>query len=192
MVERARTMLIHAAMRNQEHFDVQLWPFAMTHSCHLWNNVPKVDQFSPLELLSRTVNTRNYGDLRHYHVWGCPVYILEYDIAVGKKLPKWSPRARRGVYLGVSSEHSSNVPLVLSIKTGSISPQYHIVFDDCFSTAVAEAEEPQVWDRLFTYNNQSWDQFDEDANITEPSRFEREKLEMQLDKLRNQRQTRNA
>ena len=72
------------------------------------------------------------------------MYILEYDVAIGKKVPKWSPRACRGVYLGVSVAHSSNVPLVLTIKTGSISPQYYVVFDDCFSTAVAEAEEPQV------------------------------------------------
>ena len=84
-------MLIHAAMRNQEHVDVQLLPFAMAHLCHLWNTVPKLNQFSLIELLSQTIRTRNYSDLRHYHVWGCPVYILEYDVAVGKKLPKWSP-----------------------------------------------------------------------------------------------------
>ena len=188
VVERARTMLIHAAMRNQEHVDVQFWPFAMTHSCHLWNTVPKLNQFSPVELLSRTLHTRNYSDLRHCHVWGCPVYILEYDIAVGKKVPKWSPRARRGVYLGVSAAHSSNVPLVYTIKTGSITPQYHIVFDDCFSTVVAEAEEPQVWNQLFTYTNQSWDQFNEDDDVTEPSRFERESLEQQRMQTRNAKQ----
>ena len=111
VVEQARTMLLHAAMRNQEHVDVQSWPFAMAHSCHLWNTVPKLNQFSPLELLSRTIHTRNYSDLRHSHVWGCPVYILVYDVAVGKKLPKWSPRVCRGVYLGVLAAHSSNVPL---------------------------------------------------------------------------------
>ena len=76
----------------------------------------------------------------------------------------------------------------MTIKTGSITPQYHVVFDDWFSTAVAEAEETQVWERLFTYNNQTWDQLDEDADITEPSRFEREKLEMK----RKRMQTPNA
>ena len=67
-----------------------------------------------------------------------------------------------GIYLGVSAAHSSNVPLAFTIKTGSITPQYHVVFDDCISTAAAEAEEPQVWERLFTYNNQTWDQLDKD------------------------------
>ena len=134
VVERARTMLIHAAIRNPEFVDVSLWPFALSHSCHVWNTVPKLQQFAPIELLCRSLTERNYSDLRHLHTWGCPVYVLEYDVAVGKKVPKWSPRARRGVYLGVSAAHSSNVPLVLTIKTGSITPQYHVVFDDCFST----------------------------------------------------------
>ena len=60
--------LMHAVMRNQEHVDVQLWPFAMAHLCHLWNTVLKLNQFSSIELLSRTIHTRNYSDLRHYHV----------------------------------------------------------------------------------------------------------------------------
>ena len=101
---------------------------------------------------------------------------MEYDVVVGKKVPKWSPRSRRGVYLGVSSAHSSNVPLVLTIKTGSIMPQYHVVFDDCFSTVTSEAEEPAVWENIFSYSNQSWDQFEENE-ASEPSRFKREELE---------------
>ena len=72
-----------------------------------------------------------------------------------------------------------------SIKTGSISPQYHVVFDDCFPMAVAEVEEPQVWEHLFAYHNQTWDQLDKNSDITEPSRFEREKLEMQRKQTRN-------
>ena len=88
----------------------------------MWNTVPKLQQFAPIELLCRNMSDRNYSDLRHLHTWGCPVYVLEYDVAVGKKVPKWSPRSRRGVYLGVSAAHSSNVPLVLTIKTGSITP----------------------------------------------------------------------
>ena len=90
---------------------------------------------------------------------------LEYDAAVGKKLPKWSPQACRGVCLGVSAADSSNVPLVLTIKTGSITLQYHVVLDDLFLTVVADAEDPQAWERLFTYSNQLWDQFDENNDI---------------------------
>ena len=87
-------------------------------------------------------------------MWECPVHILEYELTSGKKLPKWSPCSCRGVYLGISLAHSSNVPLVLSLKTGSISAQYHMVFDDCFSMVVSEGLQPQAWEKLFSYNNQ--------------------------------------
>ena len=117
-------------------------------------------------------------------MWGCPVYILEYELALEKKLPKWSLRSRRGVYLGVSSAHSSNVSLVLSLKTGSISAQYHVVFDDCFSTVVSKGLQPQAWEKLFSYNNQSWNQLDEEYE--EPSRFERKKLEKSQEQQREQ------
>ena len=72
--------------------------------------------------------------------------------------------------------HSSNVPLVLKLKTGSISAQYHVVFDDCFSTVASEAELPQAWEKLFRYQNQTWDQNSEADD--EPSRFKRESLEV--------------
>ena len=162
VVERARTMLVHATIRNADNVDASLWPSALNHSCYLWNTVPKENNYSPIEILSSVVDSRSYSDLRHTHVWGCPVYILEYELASGKKLPKWNPHSRCGVYLGVSSAHSSNVPLVLSLKTGSISAQYHVVFDDCFSTVVSEGLQPQAWEKLFSYNNQSWSQLDEE------------------------------
>jgi hypothetical protein len=60
--------------------------------------------------------------------------LLDPHLQDGKKIPKWHPRARRGMFLGFSSQHSTNVGLVLNLKTGHISPQYHLVFDDLFST----------------------------------------------------------
>ena len=39
-------------------------------------------------------------------------------------------------------------------RTGSISPQYHVVFDDMFSTVViSTATYPEVWIRLVTSRN---------------------------------------
>ena len=43
-------------------------------------------------------------------------------------------RSRRGIYLGVSTQHLSTVHLIITLKIGVISPQYHCVFDDIFST----------------------------------------------------------
>ena len=92
------------------------------------------------------------------HCWGCPVYVLDPVLQQGQKLPKWQPRSRRGVFLGFSRVHSSDAPLVLNLKTGYISPQYHIVFDDTFSSVVSHAadeEPPDFWNNIeldaFTY-----------------------------------------
>ena len=43
--------------------------------------------------------------------------------------------------------------LVLNLLTGSISPHYHIVFDDMFSTVMSSiAAYPEIWIRLVTSN----------------------------------------
>ena len=40
-----------------------------------------------------------------------------------------------GIYLGRSPAHAGNMALVLNTNTGLVSPQYHVVFDDDFTTA---------------------------------------------------------
>ncbi|KAL7464587.1 hypothetical protein ACHAXS_004925 [Conticribra weissflogii] len=51
-----------------------------------------------------------------------------------KGAPKWEPRACLGIYFGRSPHHAGNVALVLNPKTGLVSPQFHVVFNDEFST----------------------------------------------------------
>jgi hypothetical protein len=55
-----------------------------------------------------------------------------------------------GVYLGFFSHHASSVPLVLSTSTGLVSPQFHVVFDDFFSTTkcLQINELPSSWSTL--------------------------------------------
>jgi hypothetical protein len=36
--------------------------------------------------------------------------------------------------MGVSPDHSSTVGLILNHRTGFVSPQYHVVYDDLFSS----------------------------------------------------------
>jgi hypothetical protein len=49
-------------------------------------------------------------------------------------IPKWEPQACMGIYVGWSPSHASNVALVLNPRTGHILPQFHVVFDDDFTT----------------------------------------------------------
>ena len=56
--------------------------------------------------------------------------------------------------MGFRKMHSTQVRLVLNLLTGSISPQYHVVSDDMFSTVViCTAADPEVWIRLATSRN---------------------------------------
>ena len=70
----------------------------------------------------------------HWFHFGCPVYVLNANLQSGKKIDKWSDRARVGIYLGRSPQHSRNVALVLSLTTGLVSPQFHVKADTTFQT----------------------------------------------------------
>ena len=47
-----------------------------------------------------------------------------------------------------SDEHSTLVANVQNLTTGYISPQYHVLFDDLFETAIREGENGPVIDRI--------------------------------------------
>ena len=93
--------------------------------------------------------------LSNCHVWGCPTYVLEPKLQKpGVKIPKWAPRSLRGVNMGFSKMHSTQVGLVLNLLTGSISPQFHVVFDDMFSTLMSIiAADPEFCIMLVTSRN---------------------------------------
>ena len=70
--------------------------------------------------------------------------------------------------MGISPSHSSNVPLVLNLKTGTISPQYHEVFNDFFATvmSICDSDDPPAhWENLF---HESWfhTEFDEHKHVS--------------------------
>ena len=60
--------------------------------------------------------------------------MLDPKLQDGKKLPKFNRRARMGQFVGFSDEHSSLVAKVRNLSTNFISPQFHIIFDDKFTT----------------------------------------------------------
>ena len=91
----------------------------------------------------------NYNHLTRAHTFGCPVYVLDPRLQDSKKVPKWSVRSRRGIYLGVSKYHSLTVNLVLNPEIGVISPAYHCDFDDTLSTIWYNGQfDPAIWECL--------------------------------------------
>ena len=134
----ARAMLLHLRIYWPDQFDSGLWPFAMDYAVWIYNNVPTADRANmcPDELFSRTRNRHSL--LRRARVFGSPTYVLDPRLQDGKKIPKWNPRARQGMFLGFSPQHASTVALVMNLETGAISPQFHTVFDERFETVAAE------------------------------------------------------
>jgi hypothetical protein len=80
-------------------------------------------------------------------------------------------RSRRGIYLGISKHHSTTVHLVLNPTTGDVSPQYHVLFDDHFSTVFSNGDfDPTVWESLVVSNKELETTFIQatDGTIIEP------------------------
>lgn len=130
--QRARVSLLHAKQRWPSAIETSLWPYAIRYVNEVRNTTVQVEkQQSPIELFT-SVPVR--PKLRHYHPFGCPVYVLRNELQGGKTLPKWDRRSRVGLYLGVSPRHSRSVALVLNLHTSLVSPQYHLKFDNLFET----------------------------------------------------------
>ena len=56
--------------------------------------------------------------------------------------------------MGLSPDHASTVPLVLSLDTGAITPQFHAVFDDWFTTVTTSVDDlpdfnSTAWSKMF-------------------------------------------
>jgi hypothetical protein len=128
----ARANMLHLATRSPQHANSTYWPQAIDYAVWVFNRLPNMESsIAPNEIWSCVRSP--YNKLSCSHVFECPVYVLQ-SLQDGKKIPKWSPRVRLGLFLGFSDLHSSQVPLVLNIATGHISPQFHVIFDDKFET----------------------------------------------------------
>eukprot|EP00957_Ditylum_brightwellii_P044675 3386972-Ditylum_brightwellii.AAC.1 len=130
-----------------------LWPFALKAAADRHNSL-NVDEkgVSPSEKFANVLSAHIMAD---EHTWGCPVYVLDHrlqDRSGG--IPKWDPRARVGINLGRSSVHAGNVHLILNPRTGHVSPQFHVVFDDDFSTVpfLRDGTVPPFWAELVKTN----------------------------------------
>jgi hypothetical protein len=149
---KARTMMIHQALRWPDASDKTLWPLALEHAAYLHNHTPNsaLGGLNQEEIWSKSV--ASHSPLLHAHVWGCPAYVLDPRLTDGKNIPKWQPRSRRCMYVGRSRLHASSVGLVLNFQTSNISPQFHAVYDNFFETVHSDdVNEPDCWgDLVFT------------------------------------------
>jgi hypothetical protein len=144
----ARSMILHSSMHWKDGIDASLWPQVVTYATHVYNTTPK-DGVCPADIFfGSSVPIHRLMDV---HVWGCPVYVLDPKIQQGQNLPRWAPRSKRGMFLGLGQQHAIEVPLVLNLGTGSITTQCHVLFDDLFTTVSSierDNEAPDHWVKL--------------------------------------------
>jgi hypothetical protein len=132
ITQTARTLLLHAITKLPKVLTEEFWPFAVRHACTFHKaSINPATNLSPHECFTGEPPPWRISDFR---VFGCPVFVLDKRLQDGDSLPKWRARCWSGVYVGHSMQHAGNVPLVYNPVTTHVSPQYHITFDDMFTT----------------------------------------------------------
>jgi hypothetical protein len=150
VVWKARTMMIHLQIMLPDHFQANLWSFAVSYATWLHNHTPTEDLgFAPIEVF---IGTRlNCHDLRCIRVFGCPSYVLDQRLQDGFKIPKWEPQARLGQFLGFSGSHSTMIGTIRNLRTPIVSPQYHVVYDKTFTSVASKQvlDDDAYWNDFF-------------------------------------------
>ncbi|KAL7460110.1 LOW QUALITY PROTEIN: hypothetical protein ACHAXS_000577 [Conticribra weissflogii] len=88
-------------LKDTECVDTMLWPFAVKAAIDRLNNLQ-------INLNGSTLNSKFFGtgdqpvNVENYHVFGCPVYVLDSCLQSGTiGPPKWEPRSQLAYILGI-------------------------------------------------------------------------------------------
>ena len=92
---------------------------AVDYAVYLYNHLPNEQGIASVDFSGVTAPRHK---LRDCYMWGAPAYVLDPVLQAGKNLPRWQPRSRCGIFVGFSQVHSSDVPLILNLRTGHIPP----------------------------------------------------------------------
>ena len=131
--EAARTAMIHAKQRWPDAMESNLWPYALQTANHAHNYT--ISKKSRQLLINMFSQIEESNEMRHFHPFGCPSYVLDSELQSGKRQTrhKWEDRARIAINLGPSPQHGKSVHLLLNLGTGHITPQFHVKFDNAFN-----------------------------------------------------------
>ena len=132
--DQARSMMIHANHRWPTAVTAHLWPYAVRAANDSLNSTPSArfqHERSPSQVFTTTSVDINQ---KHWNPMFCPAYVLSGPLQTTGIQDKWRERSTPGIYLGRSPLHARSVALVLNLKTGRVSPQFHVALDPTFST----------------------------------------------------------
>ena len=145
-----RTLLLHAIRHWPDYTTTMMWPFALKESAFRLNKLSIRTDGRSNEATFFGIDG-NIIEPEMFHTFGCPCFVLDSRLQSGlSTCPKWEPRSRLGIYVGHSPEHAGTVALVLNPRTGHVSPQFHVIFDDLFTTVpfMNKSQLPPNWDEL--------------------------------------------
>jgi len=146
----SRTLLLHAKRHWPDYITTMMWPFALKEAAYRLNRLSLRSDGRSCEATFFDVD-KDFIDPSIYHSFGSPCFVLDSRLQSGVGgAPKWEPRSRLGIYVGHSPSHAGSVALVLNPRTGHVSPQFHVVFDDHFTTVpfMEKNEVPPHWSKL--------------------------------------------
>ena len=75
-------------------------------------------------------------DINRAWTWTRHLYILDPKLHDGKEIPKWEKWSTTSIFMGFYHTHSSLISLVFNINTGSVTPQFHVIHDELFTTVL--------------------------------------------------------
>ena len=115
----------------------EFWSFTFKHAIRLHNMklIPSKNNRCPYKLFTGETPPHHISD---FQVFGCPAYVLEKNLADNNGIPKWKACSYQGVYVSHSDVHASNVVLVWNPLTKLVLPQYHVIFDEEFTTVLSD------------------------------------------------------
>jgi hypothetical protein len=144
MMKKGRSIMYHVHLHWPDYFEVDLWPYALNYTIWLHNHIPYADHgCAPMELYCRTKFNQIY--LQYVKVWECPTCVLNPKLQDGKKIPKWESHSRLDQFLGFGDNHSSLVGLVRNVHTEYMSPQFHAVYHERFTSINNPQDDNQNW-----------------------------------------------
>ena len=146
--------MLHVRSMWPNMIDEMFWPFSIKDLAERLN-ILQVDLTGQTpESILHCVEIEDIP-VNSYHTLLCPTYVLDTHLqsSGGAGPPKWEPRSRIGVYMGHSPFHAGNVALVWNPTTGRVIPQYHVVFDDDFTTVpyMEAGTLPPNWQELIEH-----------------------------------------
>jgi len=110
--ESARKQLLHARACWPQAVHFALRPYALRNAALLYNILPVLEDGTSRLVLFSSIHVGS--NMKHVHTFSCPVFELQNTLASGKSLPRWSPRARLGLNLGLSPTHARNYRVCLT------------------------------------------------------------------------------